>query len=100
MKTSISRAAPSRSKRTVEAERGAAISAMQLTCCAELGLEIGALVDPRHARQQIVDFGLRGRRDHRARLALHTGRDDAALLEDIFAHGEAGARLLLVADQG
>ncbi len=62
-------------------------------------MQIGAAVDARHPRQQIVDLGLRRRRDRRARLALGAGRDDAALLQHVFAHGQADAGLLLVADQ-
>src|ERR1700689_154726 len=66
---------------------------------AGLRLQVGALVEPRDARQQIFDFGPGLRRDARARLALRAGGDDAALLQHVFAHGKAGARLLLVADQ-
>src|SRR5512135_1522279 len=97
---SISRlAALSRSSRMVEAGRVAAMSAMKLTCGTGLRLEIGALVDAGDARQEIVDLGLRGRRDGGARLALRACGDDAPLLQHIFTHGEARARLLLVADQ-
>src|SRR6266702_5076797 len=91
--------APSRSRRMVDAGRDAAAPGMHLTCGAGLRLEIGALVDLRHARQEVVDLGLRRRRDGRARLALRTGGDNAALLEHVFTHGKSGAGLLLVADQ-
>src|SRR6516164_6534624 len=100
MKTSISlAAAPSRSSRIVEAERGATISVMELTCGTRLQLEIGALVHPRYPRQQIIDFGLRGRRDRRAGLALSAGGDDPPLLQQVFAHGKTCARLLLVTNE-
>src|SRR5258705_11484942 len=98
MKTSISRATLSRNSRMVEAGRGAAISAIRLARRAGLRLQIGAAIDPRHARQQVVDFRLRLRRDGGAGLALGAGGDDAALLQHVFAHREAGARLLLVTD--
>src|SRR6516225_3898476 len=104
MKTSISsRLLPStlmlsRSKRIVDAGRVAVISAISLPRRARLRLKIGALVEPRHARQQIIDLSLRRGRDHGARLALRAGGNDAALLEHVFPHREAGARLLLVAD--
>src|SRR4051812_19693468 len=99
MKTSTSFAAPSRSKRMVEAGRDAGVSAIQLACGAGLRAEIGALVEAGDARQQVLDLSLRRRRDRRAGLALRAGGDDAALLQHVFAHGEARARLLLVADQ-
>src|SRR5437762_3477537 len=90
--------APSRSRRMVEAGRGrdADVSAMQLTCGAGLRPKIGTLVDAGHARQQILDLGLCRRRDGCAGLALRAGGDDAALLQHVFAHGKAGAGLLLV----
>src|SRR6185295_13675136 len=100
MKTSISLApALSRSSRMVDAGRGATVSAIELARRAGLRLQIGAAVDARHPRQQIIDFGLCGRRDRRAGLALRAGRDDAALLQHVFAHRQARAWLLLVADQ-
>ena len=36
-------------------------------------MQVGAAVDARHPRQQILDFGLCGRRDGRTRLALRAG---------------------------
>ena len=42
----------------VDAGRGLTISAMSLARRAGLGLQIGAAVDARHPRQQIIDFGL------------------------------------------
>src|SRR5690242_11709413 len=107
MKTSISsRLLPStfatllsRSSRMVEALRGATTSAIPLARRARLRLQIGTAIDLRHARQEIVDLGLRRRRNAGARLALRAGGDDAALLQDVFADSEARARLLLVTDQ-
>src|SRR5436190_22652225 len=107
MKTSISsRLLPStlapalsRSSRMVDALRGATISAIELARRAGLRLQVGAAVDARHPRQQILDFGLCGGRDGRAGLALRAGRDDAALLQHVFAHSQARAGLLLVTDQ-
>src|SRR6478752_10653657 len=98
MKTSIS-LPPSRSSRIVEAGRDADVSAIQLTCGAGLRAEIGALVDPGNARQEVIDLRLRRRRDGRARLALGAGRDDAALLQHVLAHRQTCTWLLLVADQ-
>src|SRR5439155_21694470 len=98
MKTSISLAAAlSRSSRMVDAGRGATTSAIGLTCRAGLRLQIGAAVDARDPRQQVLDLGLRGSRDGGAGLALRAGRNDAALLQDVFAHRQARAGLLLVA---
>src|SRR5436309_10819848 len=107
MKTSISsRLLPStfalalsRSSRIVDAGRGATASAIGLARRAGLRLQIGAAIDARHPRQQILDLRLCGCRDRRARLALRAGRDDAALLQNVFAHSQARAGLLLVADQ-
>src|SRR5438876_167454 len=105
MKTSISSRlspstfAPSRSRRIVDAGRDADASAIQLTRRAGLRAEIGALVDASDPRQQVLDLRLRRRRDGRAGLALGAGGDDAALLQHVFAHGKARARLLLVTDQ-
>src|SRR5262244_4506375 len=100
MKTSISFAAVlSRNSRMVEASRGLTISAIRLPRRARLRLQVGAAIDPRHAREQIIDLGFRGRRQCRARLALSAGGDDAALLQDVFAHGEPRTQLLLVTDQ-
>src|SRR6266700_5457101 len=89
----------SRSRRTVDAGRGATISAMGLTRRARLRLQIGSAVDPRHPRQQVIHFRLRGRGDAGAGLALRGGSNDATLLQHILAHREPRARLLLVADQ-
>src|SRR5215471_17531156 len=100
MKTSISSTALlSRSNNTVEAGRGVTISAIALTRGARLRPQISASVDPRHARQQILDLGLCGRAQRRARLALGAGGDHAAFLQHIFAHGEPRPGLLLVSDQ-
>src|SRR4029079_12318801 len=107
MKTSISsRLLPSalapalsRSSRMVDAGRGATVSAIGLACRAGLRLQIGAAVDARYPRQEIIDLGLCGRRNRRAGLALRSGRDDAALLQYVFAHRQTRAGLLLVADQ-
>ena len=59
----------------------------------------GARVTPREAREQIVDFRLGGRAETGAGLALRVRSENAAPLHHIFAHGEADALLLLVADQ-
>src|SRR6185369_10390075 len=100
MKTSTSLAsALSRSSRMVDAGRGATISAIELPRRAGLRLQIGAAIDARHPRQQIIHFGLRSSRDGRTGLALRAGRDDAALLQHVLAHREARAGLLLVTDQ-
>src|SRR4051795_1578155 len=105
MKTSISSRllpstfTPSRSSRIVDAGRDADASAIRLTCRAGLRAEICALVDAGDSRQQVLDLCLRRRRDGGAGLALGAGGDDAALLQHVFAHGKARARLLLVADQ-
>src|SRR5215471_5659832 len=66
---------------------------------ARLRRKTRAAVDPRNTRQQIIDLGLGDRADTRARLALRAGSDDAALLQHIFAYGQPGAGLLLIADQ-
>src|SRR5438445_13013085 len=100
MKTSTSfPAGASRSSRMVDAGRGATISAMVSARRAGLRLQMGAAVDARHPRQQIVDFGLRRRRDGGARLALRAAGNDAALLQHVFTHRKACARLLLVTNQ-
>src|SRR5437667_2030874 len=107
MKTSISsRLLPStlalalsRSSRIVDAGRGATASAIGLARRAGLRLQIGAAVDARHPRQQILDFGLCGGGDGGAGLALRAGRDDTALLQHVFAYRQARAGLLLVTDQ-
>src|SRR6516225_355470 len=100
MKTSISfTALPSRSSRMVEASRGATTSAIGSARRARLRLQVGAAVDPRHARQEIIDFRFCGGCDGGARLALGAGSDDAAFLQHIFAHREPRTRLLLVTDQ-
>src|SRR4249919_1629053 len=100
MKTSTSLAsALSRSSRMVDAGRGATVSAIELPRCAGLRLQIGAAIDARHPRQEILDLGLRGGRDGGAGLALRAGSDDAALLQHVFAHRQTRAGLLLVADQ-
>src|SRR5450755_2458956 len=109
MKTSISSwllaSAPmpfaglSRSRRMVDAGRGATVSAIRLTRRARLRGEIRAAVDARDPRQQIIHFGFRGVRDRGTRLALRAGGDDAALLQHIFAHCQARAGLLLISDQ-
>src|SRR5437763_6449038 len=100
MKTSTSFPADaSRSSRMVDAGRGATVSAMVLLCSAGLRLQVGAAVDARHPRQQIVDLGLGGRGDGGARLALRAAGNDAALLQHVFSHREPCTRLLLVADQ-
>src|SRR5256885_15969622 len=107
MKTSISsRLLPStlapalsRSSRMVDAGRGATISAIGLARRAGLRLQIGAAIDARHPRQQILDLGLCGCRDRRAGLALRAGRDDAALLQHVFAYRKPRAGLLLVTDK-
>src|SRR3954453_3315695 len=100
MKTSISLAAAlSRSSRMVDAGRGATVSVIGLARRAGLRLQVGAAVDARHPRQQIFGFGLGGRRDGRAGLALRAGRNDAALLQYVLAHRKARAGLLLVTDQ-
>ena len=93
-------AALSRSSRMVDAGRGADdLRPLGLARRAGLRLQIGAAVDPRHARQQVVDLGLRRCGDGGAGLALGAGGDDAALLQHVFAHRKPGAGLLLVADQ-
>src|SRR4051794_46481 len=93
----------SRSSRMVEAGRAFAVSlaasAMRSTRGAGLRLHVCALVDPRHARQQVIDLGLGRPSDGRARLALRGRRNHAALLQHVFAYREAGAGLLLIADQ-
>src|SRR5438093_9083812 len=107
MKTSISSrllpstlaSALSRSSRMVDAGRGATVSAIGLPRRAGLRLQIGAAVDARHPRQQVVDFGLCRRCDGRTRLALRAGRNDAALLQHVFADRQTRAGLLLIADQ-
>src|SRR5229473_6661385 len=103
MKTSISllppSPAPSRSSRMVEAGRGTTASDMRSTRRAGLRLQVGALVDPRDAGEQIIDFGSRGRGNARARLALRARGDHAALLQHVFAHSQSRTELLLVADQ-
>src|ERR1700755_2102686 len=99
MKTSISRAALSRTRKVVEARGGATISAMTLACRARLRRELRAAIDPRNARQQVIHLGLCRRGDRSAGLALRAGGDDAALPQDVFAHREARAGLLFVADQ-
>src|SRR5882724_7210882 len=104
MKTSISSLlpappAPSRNSRIVDAGRGGttASTAMRSAGGAGLRLKIGALVDQRHARQQVIHFGLGGRGNARARLALRAGGNHAALLQHIFSHRQSYTRLLLVA---
>src|SRR6187401_838642 len=101
MKISISPAAPSRSSRMVDASRGGLAGSVDIRLLRRAGLrlQIGALVDAGDAGQQVVDLGLRGGGDGGAGLALCRRRDDAALLQHVFAHREAGTRLLLVADQ-
>src|SRR5438309_10749708 len=103
MNTSIpwraSRALLSRSNRMVDAGRGGTISAMRSTRRAGLRLQIGAAIDPRHPRKQVIHFGLCGRRDASARLALSTVGNHTALLQHIFPYRESCAWLLLVADQ-
>src|ERR1700704_1209190 len=100
MKTSISpfAAALSRSSRIVDAGRAATASGIKSLRGAGLRLQIGALVDPRHAGKQVIHFGLCHWRHARTRLALRAGGDHAALLQDIFAHRQSRAGLLLVAD--
>src|SRR5712672_2726847 len=102
MKTSISPLpsgpALSRSSRMVDAGRALAASAMRSTRRAGLRLHRRALVDPRHPRQQIIHLSLRRRGDVRARLALLARGEHAAFLQNVFAHREAGAGLLLIAD--
>src|SRR5437588_9926917 len=99
MNTSISWAAPSLSSRTVEAGRGATAWVMRSTGRARLRLQVGAPVDPRDTREQVIHLGFRGRSEAGPRLALRAGDDHAALLQHVFAHRKAGAWLLLVADQ-
>src|SRR5258705_10894564 len=81
--------------------REAALLTMRhvLACCAGLRLQIGAAVDSCPPRQEVIDFGFRRRRNAGTRLALRAGGDHAALLQDVFAHREPRAGLLLVADQ-
>ena len=62
-------------------------------------MQVGTAIGPRHPRQQVIDLGLRRGGDGRAGLALGAGRDDAALLQHVFAHAQARAGLLLIADQ-
>src|SRR5258705_2892855 len=81
--------------------REAALLTMRkfLACCAGLRLQIGAAVDSCHPRQEVIDFGFCRRRNAGTGLALRAGGDHAALLQDVFAHREPRAGLLLVADQ-
>src|SRR4051794_7861850 len=100
MKTSTSFCTvASRRSKMVDAGRGATVSAMVLFRSAGLRLQIGAAVDARDARQEIVDFGLGGRGDGGARLALRAAGNDAALLQNVFAYRKSRTRLLLVTDQ-
>src|ERR1035437_2511844 len=89
----------SRNSRMVDAGRGMTASAMESTRRAGLRLQVRALVDPRDAREQVVHFGLCRCCNARTRLSLRAGSDHAALLQHVFAHGQSGAGLLLVADQ-
>src|ERR1700704_1416057 len=92
-------AAPSRSNKMVDAGRGAMASGLTSLRRAGLRLQVGALVDPRDAGEQIVHLGLCSCRNARTRLALRAGGDHATLLQHIFAHRQARTGLLLVADQ-
>src|ERR1700738_5297990 len=99
MKTSISAPSPSRNSRMVDAGRGATASGITSLRSTGLRLQIRALVEPRDARQQIIHLGLRSLGNARTRLALRAGGDHAAFLQHVFAHRQARAGLLLVADQ-
>src|SRR4051812_17141466 len=103
MKTSISPppSAPplSRSNRTVEAGRALTASAMRSTGGAGLRLHCRAPVDAGDPGQQVIAPRVRRRSDGGCRLALCARGNHAAVLQDVFAHREPGARLLLVADQ-
>src|SRR5258705_12744896 len=101
MKTSISPFVPalSRSNKMVDAGRGTTTSDMRSTRRAGLRLQVGAPVDSRDPRQQIIHFHPRGRGNAGAGFALRAGGDHAALLQHVFAHSQSGAWLLLVADQ-
>src|SRR5690242_16170656 len=85
----------SRSSRIVEAGRGTADSGIQSTRCAGVGMEVRALVNSGDAREKIINFRFRGRRNRRTWLALRAGRDDAALLKHVLADREPCPGLLL-----
>src|SRR5690606_29022250 len=59
----------------------------------------GSPVLPGQPFEQVVDLGACRFAKHKPRLALDIAGDDAAVLQDMLAHGKPDTELLLVADQ-